>query len=84
MFRSFSFDHPQGAICHALCRYYNVFRWFASLSIYMVCGCMCILSVCVCVCLLLLSVEGLFVNCFCVYKHVFNILVFLNVKVSVF
>jgi len=25
MFRSFLFDHPQGAICRALCRYYNVF-----------------------------------------------------------
>ena len=29
MFWSFSFDHPQWAICRALCRYHNVFRWFA-------------------------------------------------------
>jgi len=29
VFRSFLFDHPQGAICHALCPYCDVFRWFA-------------------------------------------------------
>jgi hypothetical protein len=29
MFRSFLFDHPQGAIYRALCRYYTVFHWFA-------------------------------------------------------
>jgi len=24
MFRSFLFDHPQGATCRALCRYYTI------------------------------------------------------------
>jgi len=50
MFRSFLFDRPQGAICRALHRYRNVFRWFVSSNIYMVCGCMRISSICVCVC----------------------------------
>jgi len=36
------------ARCSALCHYYNVFRWFASLNICMVFGCMCISSICMC------------------------------------
>jgi hypothetical protein len=36
MFRSFSFDHPQGAICRALCRYCNVFSWFAFIEFYLI------------------------------------------------
>jgi hypothetical protein len=49
MFRSFLFYHPQRTICHALCRYYNVFRWFAFveyllgmwLYVYIICLCVC-------------------------------------------
>ena len=32
MFGSFLFDHPQGATCRALCRYYNVFADLRSLN----------------------------------------------------
>ena len=82
MFRSFLFDHPQGAICRALCRYCTVFCWFAFIEylfgmwpyVYII-----YLCVCVCVCLVLLSVEDLFVNCFVtvsnyetVHKYVFH------------
>jgi hypothetical protein len=58
MFRSFLFDHPHGAICRALCRYYNVFRWFAFVEYLLgvcVCVCLCVcvcVWVCVCVCAL--------------------------------
>jgi hypothetical protein len=145
MFRFRLFDHPQGAICRALCRYYKVFRWFAFVE-YLHGMWLYVCIICLCVCLVLLSVEDLFVNCsetelpltrapsthtnrwythtaknhvniqrrksaediitaqstaygplrmveckgpkhvgvICVYKHVFNILVFLNVKMSVF
>jgi hypothetical protein len=48
MFRSFSFDHPQGAISRALCRYYMSSVVLRSLSIYLVCDRMCISSICVC------------------------------------
>jgi hypothetical protein len=55
MFWSFLFDHPQGAICRALCSYYNVFRLFAFVEyffgmwsyVYIIYLCVC---VCVCVC----------------------------------
>jgi hypothetical protein len=52
MFRSFSFDNPQRAICRALRRYYNVFRWFAFveyllgmwLYVYIIYLCVCVLG----------------------------------------
>jgi hypothetical protein len=61
MFRSFLFDHPQGAVSRALCRYDNVFRWFAFVEcllgmwpyVYIICLC-----VCVCVCVLGALVSG--------------------------
>jgi len=64
MFRSFLFDHLQGAICRALCCYYNVFRYFAFVEYLLgMWPYVCITYLCVCVCLVLLSVEDLFVNC---------------------
>jgi hypothetical protein len=141
MFRSFLFDHFQGAICRDLCRYYNVFRWFMFVE-YLHGMWLYVYIIYLCVCLVLLSMEGLFDfhwqqhqahtqiddihiqphimqntqrtqisgrHCSngtnhgiwppedgrikrtetcrgfsCVYKHVFKILVFLNVKVSIF
>jgi hypothetical protein len=62
MFRSFSFDHPQGAICRTLCRYYTVFRWFAFVE-YWLGMWLYVYIICLCVCLVLLSVGDLFVNC---------------------
>jgi len=61
MFRSFLFDHPQGATCRALCRYYNVFRWFAFVEYLLgMWPYACIIYLFVC--LVLLSVADLFVN----------------------
>jgi len=61
MFRSFLFDHPRGAIYRAVCRYYNVFRWFALIE-YLLGMWLYVYIIYVCVCLVVLSVEGLFVN----------------------
>jgi len=68
-FGPFYSHHPQGAVCHALCRYYNVFCRFAFVE-YLRGMWLYAYVIYLCVCLALLSVEGLFVN----------ILVFLNVE----
>jgi len=65
MFRSFLFDHPEGAICRALCRYYNVFRRFAFVE-YLLGMWPYAYIIYLCVCLVLLSVEDLF------HKQVFH------------
>jgi hypothetical protein len=52
------FDYPQGAICRALCRYYNDFRWFAFFEYLLGMW----LYVYVYVCLVLMSVEDLFLK----------------------
>ena len=57
-FRSFLFDHPHGATWCALCRYYNVFRWFAFVE-YLHGMWLYVYIIYLCVCLVLLSVEGL-------------------------
>ena len=61
MFRSFLFDHPQGAICRALCHYYNVFHWFAFVE-HLLGMWPYVYIIYLCACLVLLSVEDLFVN----------------------
>ena len=61
MFRSFLFDHPQGAIRRALCRSCNVFSWFAFVE-YLLGMWPYVYIICLCVRLVLLSVEDLFVN----------------------
>jgi len=61
MFQSFLFDHPQGAVCRALCRYCNVFRWFAFVE-YLLGTWPYVCIICLFVCLVLLSVADLFVN----------------------
>jgi len=61
MFRSFLFDSLQGAICRALCRYYNVFRYFAFVE-YLLGMWLYACIIYLFVCLVLLSVEDLFVN----------------------
>ena len=63
MFWSFLFDHPQGATCRALCRYYNVFHWFTFIE-YLLGMWPYVYIIYLCVCLVLLSVEDLFVNCY--------------------
>jgi len=55
MFRSLLFNHPQRAICRALCCYYNVFRWFAFVE-YLHGMWLYVCVICLCVCLVLLSV----------------------------
>jgi hypothetical protein len=65
MFRSFLFDRPEGAICRALCRYYNVFRQFAFVE-YLLGMWPYAYIIYLCVCLVLLSVEDLF------HKQVFH------------
>jgi hypothetical protein len=60
MFQSFLFDHPQRAICCALCHYYNVFFWFVFVE-YLLGMWPYVYIICVCVCLVLLSVGDLYV-----------------------
>jgi len=48
MFRSFLFDHRQGLICRALCRYYDVFRWFAFVEYFIWYVAVYVSSICVC------------------------------------
>jgi len=89
MFRSFLFDHPQGAICCALCRYYNVFCWFAFVD-YLLGMWLYVYIIYLYVCLVLLSVKDLFVNrsftdkstkhtrALCLYYNVFRWFAFVD------
>jgi hypothetical protein len=65
VFQSFLFNHPQRAICRALCRYYNVFCWFAFVE-YLLGMWPYVYIIHLCVCLVLLSVEDQF------HKQVFH------------